>query len=371
MWLSMVATHALCLGIFFCGFAISQEAFAQLYYSPHEDMDTTTVAFSPDGKYLLSAGFHGDIRLWRRDSCELQGIVLVHDPRIPPNEVQKEFPEYLGFGRGILSLAWSPDGAKFVFGLRDRTVRLYSFNPESSQDRLFEELHVYDGHLGGVRAVAYSPDGEWVASGGHDESVLLWNVEQEGGSVRKYCCHAGMVNAVTFSPDGRYVLSGSTDSKVRVWDMHTGEIIKEFQSEGEVYSVGYSSDGLYIGAPEDSYTEIYGRHNPIILWNLTPGKEQRQLLGHVSPSWAVDFSPNGRHLASAGQDGKVMIWEVSTGKVFQELTDPKEQHSFRSISYSPDGKYIVAGNQSGPLPLWDVETGKLVREFGKCHQNMK
>ena len=112
----IVFAPLLCLGILFYFFANGKETFAQLYYSPHEEFDTTTVAFSPNGDYILSAGFDGEIRLWTKDSCELQGIALIHDPHIPP-ELQNEFPPYLSLQRGILSLAWSPDGEKFVIGM--------------------------------------------------------------------------------------------------------------------------------------------------------------------------------------------------------------------------------------------------------------
>ena len=356
----------LCLVMLLLSPGNTQYSFAQIYYSPQEPMDTTTVAFSPNGEYVLSAGFAGDIRLWRKDRCDLQGIGFIHDPRIPPNEKQNEFPPYFSVRRGILSLVWSPDGNKFAFGLRDRTVRVYSFDPTLDQHRLFEEYGVFHEHMGGLRAVAYSPDGRFLASGGHDESILLWNAESRGSSVRRFCCHTGMVNTITFSPDGKRVLSGSTDGKVRVWDVKTSKTVKEFQLEGSTYAVAYSPDGRFIGASEDSYTKMYGRQDPIVLWNAKTGKEERQFLGHTEGSWAIQFHPNGRHLGSAGQDGQVIIWDLDTADVVQVLKHPQEQQSYRAISFSPNGRYIVAGAKSGSLPLWDVETGQVVREFGKC-----
>ncbi len=366
-WLRVVSKQALRIGFLFF-FAISQESFGQIYYSPHEEFDTTTVAFSPNGDYILSAGFDGEIRLWRKDSCEMQGIALIHDPHIPP-ELQYEFPAYLSLERGILSLAWSPDGKKFVIGMRDQSVRLYSINPKPDDNLLFDEHVVFrDDYQLTVRAVAYSPDGRFIASGGHGSHIFLWDSETKGSSARRFCCHnPGTrrfgVNALDFSSDGKLLVSGSSDGTVKVWDTSTGNLLKTFDVNYEIYSVKFSPDNKLIAG--SSYS---GEENIIYLWDAKTGVEERRL-HHPEGSWSISFNPNGGFLASGGfLDGKILIWDLSSGKSVQTFRDPNLRQ-IRSLSYSPNGDYIVSGVTYGPLPLWAVQTGKIVRGFGKCPEN--
>lgn len=335
-------------------------------------MDTTTVAFSPNGQFILSAGFDGTIRFWEKDKCSLQAIVFIHDPRTYPGNSDSEYPAYQSLSRGILSLAWSPDGEKFAFGLRDRTVRLYSFDHIDNEIALFDEQVVYqDDYQLTVRAVAYSPDGRFIASGGHANHIILWDSEQEESSIRRFCCHNpgpdGLgVNALDFSPDGKFILSGSSDGTVKLWETHSGKNIRTIEVSSRVFAVAFSPDGSIMSGSTSPSSK---KKSAIFLWNKETGYEERKLY-HPGGSWSIRFSPDGRFLASGGySDGKIMIWEVSTGKLMQTLTEP-ESRQIRSLDYSPDGRYIVSGVTSGPLPLWDVKTGKIVREFGKCPENL-
>lgn len=346
----------LCLILLFLNLPLI--SYSQPYYSPHEKMDTTTVAFSPDGKYILSAGFHGDFRLWETDRCELQGIGFIHDPRNSSGLT------------GILALAWSPDGKKFVIGLRDGTMRMYAIHPRTNGKPLFHEQAVFDEHVGGLRAVAYSATGTYIASAGHDEAILLWDAHKIGSSVKRFCCHSPflknkswiMVNTLDFSPDEKLLASGSADRTVKVWEIQTGKNIRTFEVPGEVYAVAFSPNGRTIAA-----SSFLDDESSLFLWDRESGKEERKLY-HPGGSWSMHFSPDGRFLASGGYtDEKLMIWDLQSGEPIQTLSPPEPQ-PIRSLSFSPDGQLLVSGHIGGPLPLWNLKTGEIAREFGKCSQ---
>ena len=358
----------LCLMLLF--FCLPLYSYPQLYYSPHEEMDTTTVSFSPDGKYILSAGFQGDFRLWETDRCELQGIGFIPDPRIPTTESGSVLQPHSSLLKGILSLAWSPDGDKFVIGLRDGTVRMYAIHPPPNGKPLFEEQAVFDEHVGGLRAVAYSSTGKYIASAGHDEAILLQDAHKIGLSVKRFCCHSPflkneswiMVNTLDFSTDEKFLASGSADRTVKVWETHSGKNIRTFEVPGLVYAVAFSPNGRTIAA-----SSFLDDESSIFLWDRETGKEERKL-NHPGGSWSIHFSPDGHFLVSGGyNDGKVMIWDLQSGEPIQTLSSPEPQ-TIRSLSLSPDGQFLVSGHTRGPLPLWNMQTGKMVREFGKCSQ---
>ena len=149
------------------------------------------IAFSPDGRLL--AGSKGTIPLlW--DFAEGHESLRLE-----------------GHGRGISSIAFSPDGRSLVTGSYDYTVRLWDLATGQEKWRL---------HHGGntVNSVAFSPDGRLVLSGGDDGTVRLIDATS-GKQVLSYGGHTGPVYAVTFLRDGRHAVSGSKDASILIWSV--------------------------------------------------------------------------------------------------------------------------------------------------------
>ena len=161
------------------------------------------MAFSPDGRYLVTGRRNGAVQVWDARTGQPVGTLGTHDRDDPGRGVQPRRPAP-GFGerrRGGQTVGRDPPG------------------PRSKKPR-----HTLAARVPGPSLnVAFSPDGRRLATGGEENTVKIWDV-QTGQELHTLRGHSGDVYTVAFSPDGRWVASAGEDSTVKVWDSHTGEL---------------------------------------------------------------------------------------------------------------------------------------------------
>jgi eukaryotic-like serine/threonine-protein kinase len=159
------------------------------------------VAFSPDHdhKYLASVSSDGEVKLW--DATRL-------GEKDKPRDPIRTFPAHSpGVG---LNIAFSPDGTRLVTGGKEHTVTIWDVETRKL-------LHTLRGHNGDVSTVAFSPDGRWVVSGGEDSTVKVWD-SRTGDLLRSFRGHTGLVSTVAFLDD-RTLITGSRDHRIKFWDL--------------------------------------------------------------------------------------------------------------------------------------------------------
>jgi WD40 repeat protein len=178
---------------------------------------TLAVAFSPDGKRLLSAGEGLQLRSWDPASGD----------ELPWEGEPLE-------GR---SVAFAPDGKSVAVGDGDRFVVVYDAVPRKLRCTLD------GGDRWGCRTFAFSPDGKAVATMGNDAVLRFWDADK-GELVRKWEAPSRPVYYFAFSPDGKAVALGGPDGCVRLCDAGTGqERVKAEVAEQAVSQVAFSPDG--------------------------------------------------------------------------------------------------------------------------------
>jgi WD40 repeat protein/DNA-binding XRE family transcriptional regulator len=290
------------------------------------------VAFSPDGKFVLSAGLSDDTaRLW-------------------DTQTGKELRQFLGHTNAVQAVAYSPDGRTVLTSSGDKTARLWDAQTG-------DELRQFLGHTDRVGTVAFSPDGKFVLTGSYDKTARLWDA-QTGEELRQFLGHSGSIWAAAYSPDGNYVLTGSTDNEARLWDAQTGEPVHTFTGHANlVYRVAFSRDSKYV------LTGSFD--NTALLWDVETGQIVRHFTGLSGGTSAVAYSPDGKYALTGTGDGSIFLWDLQAPTGLPIFTGHSEE--VLSVGYSLDGKYVltggVTGDKTGIARLWDAQSGKELRQF--------
>ena len=282
------------------------------------------VAFSPDGKRLVTGGFDSTIKFWDIGSGEEIRTLNTPNP--------------------VNSIAFSPNGRFLISGGEDGTIILW--NSDTG-----EEIRRYSGYCKTVKSVAFRPpDGELLATGSEDGKIKLWETDT-GEELRTISVRSGRIECVAFSPDGK-LLSGAGYGVVQIWDAKTGEEIHNLTGHnGWVPTVTFSPDGKLLATG--------GYPNEIKLWNVATGEMGRTLTGRFSTILSLAFSPDGKILASGTWEHTIQLWEVETGKELGTLTG--HAGTVKSVAFSPDGKQLASAGSMAMVKLWDATTGQEVR----------
>jgi WD40 repeat protein len=149
--------------------------------------------------------------------------------------------------------------------------------------------------------------------------------------------------AVALSPDGKLLAAGGKDTAVHVWDTADGRQIAVLRgSAGQVRALALSTGLIAAG---------YTGHR-ILLWNPARHVPERVLAGDTGTIEDLAFSPTGRLLASASDDGQVRLWNPATGH--GEPLLPRPGKPMLSVAFSPDGGMLAIAGKGGAVTLWDI-----------------
>jgi WD40 repeat protein/serine/threonine protein kinase/DNA-binding XRE family transcriptional regulator len=282
------------------------------------------VTFSPDGQYVLTGSLDKTARLW--DAQTGQAVIT-----------------YTGHTEGINAVAFAPDGKSILTGSADKTARLWNAGTG-------EEIRTFAGHTELINGVAFAPDGKTILTSSNDRTARLWDAET-GEEIRVFTGHSEAVTGVAFSPDGRYALTGSYDKSARLWDVATGQEVRQFVGSREfIKEVAYAPDGKTILAASDDRT--------VWLWDAQTGEEVRRFHSHESFLQAVAISADGRYALSGGDDRSARLWDLRATADSRMLLGHGE--TIHTIRFSPDGKYILTASLDHTARLWDARTHQLV-----------
>jgi WD40 repeat protein len=299
-----------------------------------------SVAFSPNGKQIASAGDDSVIRLW--DAQTLRQIAILR-----------------GHNGNIYAVAYSKDAKTLASAGADGTVRLWGLtaSPPTAKQAL-------SGHESIIYSLAYSADDKSLATGDGRGTVRLWDLSGKVAQLRAKLPppiesqDLYKHQAVAFSPDGTLLATGNLFYVV-LWDLKGKEPVKvrtlkpsDLDSSGDyfpcrVQSLAFSPDGKTLAAGHYD-------HGGTRLWDLTGDLKHQVATLDTGTTRKVTFAPNGKTLASVGGSWALM-WDLTQTPPKLQHTLPKHRYSLATVTIAPDGKCAVTAGEDCLLHLWDLD----------------
>jgi WD40 repeat protein len=271
------------------------------------------VTFSAEGEFLVSSSQDMNIKLWDVKSGKEAGSFRMRSVDMADIEISSR--NLLASGEAI----WDLEG--------------------------MQEIHVLERGSRFPGFVAFSPDGSVLSLGLFELQITLWDVTS-GQPVHKFDQQEeNRTKRMEFSSDGALLAVGVIDGSVRLLDVKSGNIAKvlKYPGETDIHDLSFSPDGMYLATG--------GRVNAVILWDVTSGEVDRTF-GLTDNAISMDFSPNGKILASAGgYEYEVRLWDVASGNLLHSLPHDDQ---LTSVAFSPDGRLLAVGCFDSNIYLWEI-----------------
>lgn len=357
---------------------------------------TYALAFSPSGRFIAS-GHRDNVKLWDNTVKPKQQT----EDTIGDYQHTLELREHKDY---VSKLAFSPDGKTLLTGSKDGTIHAWDtatgshcytvtghiegthdlmfnlngdtlislnqpFNPPGNLQQQRWDLNTGEQlstHFWGIDAATMmlSPDSKTLVTHSFGDKCLLWDINIDPPRIvdqfiLKGYPTAGLNVRFAFSADGKMLATGREDGLVHVWDLTEFQKIRHrFTVNGHKHNIGTLAFSPALAfSPDGKMLASGGKDGTLCLWRVADSASLFTSTAHKSLINTVAFSPDSKILASGGNE--LFFWDTSTGTQLRP-TPRKLTARISTLVFSPDGNTLVVGNWDGVLELWDVRTGGLL-----------
>lgn len=280
------------------------------------------IVLSADGNLLASGGNDGLIRIWTLSDGKPLQMPIEH-------------------GSTIAALDFSPDATELLVLSQDGACKVWRLG-DKVEHRVLGQ---------GLAHARFSPDGKTILAIGKPGGLVVYR-RSDLSQLSTMMANQGSVAEVAISRDSLFALAPSRDGYVRWWDLKNGTLkVPPMKQGSPAVAISLHPEGLLAASG--------GEDGSAWLWNLQTGELALPTpWKHDAGITQVQFSPDGKYLATASEDKQCIVWDVATSKQYS----PRMKHGSKvtKIAFSPDGRWLATIAEDNFARIWDIRTGRLV-----------
>lgn len=301
----------------------------------------TTVAYTPQAKEILTGGYERLVR------------------RYPATESVTDAIARLSVENAVCRVA--------LFGVEDG--RLWTGDHAGKLKRWnWREGKLeatLDADPAGVMRAVLSPDGRWLATGGADGNVRIWAADGKE-LLATLEAHRREAAALAITPDGKRLFTGGGDNIIRMWNAENHRTLKRWPQNLPVTSLEVSPDGQWLLSATGNWRS-FRTPGEVTLWDTAKGQFLGKFPGHTAEVKSAVFATDGNLVVTGCSDKKVRVFTRETQALVREW---ELQTVVTRVLCLPDGQTLLTGDLNGRLELWELSTGHRIRQFGDHQQKM-
>ncbi len=275
-------------------------------------------------------------------SAGSDGKVLKWDVGVSTTPIDVVIPD----GSVKRTIVASPDNKQLAIGTEGNKIMLVDAASKKTTELV--------GHTKPIWALAYDKDGNLYSTAG-DSTLRVW---KDGKSTT--LVQGGLIHSIAFNGD--QIAGGQLDNQLNVWDKNTGKLIATIKEESPIYSVAYSPDGKYLVCGDMG--------GNIKIYDANTFKLDNSLQGHTARVHEIEFSRDGKQMATASFDKSVLLWKMDDLNV-TPISMRDHDSWVWTMAFSPDGTKLIAGCVDKLIRVWPTSMDGMAEQIcGKIKRNM-
>ena len=275
------------------------------------------IAFSGDGRLIITAGADQTLKIWDAANRTLSGKLALD--KGPATSLSVRNNRALTSHADGTSVVWDLDGRRALFSFKRNDASIWAATFAGSEDQ--------------------------IATASHDWTVALWQTSSQSAPAHMLEGHENAVQALATEPSGHWLASGGADRMVKLWDLESNELKRTYRNHSDFISaLAITSDGATLAAAS--------LDGAIKLWSTSSSRPLRTLNNHTDKVTSVAFSPSGDLLASAAEDGTVRVRGMKRARAYWSMNGL--ERPAKTLAFSPDGRTLVTGGSDGTVTLWSL-----------------